>query len=490
MACSSRPPDGATSRNGARTAARRVGQRAGQPLGDPGRGQRGDEHRVGAVDRPAILLVQPHDDLGHVARGQDAEGADGQVDGLAGAVDRDALAPHQPERLVHRAERVGAQRHRARGSRRPRRRPRRGRAPPSSEVRARRWRCPRRARVHLGPGPCPPVRAPPPRRGARPAPRPSRRRAARAPPGGPATSTSSTSTPGQHARAGAPPAARGRPSPACGRRGRRRCRRDAGRWPAAGAWGRAAPRPRAATAPGRPRPSRRPAPGRGPGTGLRRLPPKAPPLASGEAGRPAGPAPAGVGLDVGRLDPGGLQRERPLARGQRRPDGTGAPCCCGPGRGRAPARAARTDGASGGVGAELDQRAGRGGVVGEAAVAEDHVGPRGLEGRPLDLGPPGGQAAGRAGRRPAAGAAARRVDAQRVAGRLDDRLPAGAAAQVGAQRRLDVPPRRRARTAALVERGQAHHDAGRAEAALARPVGDEGGGPAVALLGRQRPRGW
>ena len=110
MACSSQPPDGATSRNGARTAARRVGQRAGRPSAIQPRPERGDEHGVGPVHRPALLLVEPDDDLGHVAGGQDAEGADGEVDRLAGVVDGDALAPHQPERLVHRAQRVRAQR--------------------------------------------------------------------------------------------------------------------------------------------------------------------------------------------------------------------------------------------------------------------------------------------------------------------------------------------------------------------------------------------
>ena len=154
-----------------------------------------------------------------------------------------------------------------------------------------------------------------------------------------------------------------------------------------------------------------------------------------------------------------------------------------------PARGGAHGGGEGGIGTELDQCVRRGGVVGEAGVAEDHAGPRGLEGRPLDLGPPGHE---ERVARPEGLHGGHRVArrwrvarAESVTGRLDDRLPAGAAAQVGAQRRLDVPPRRRACTAGLVERGEAHHDARRAKAALARAVGDEGGGPAVALLGRE-----
>ena len=154
-----------------------------------------------------------------------------------------------------------------------------------------------------------------------------------------------------------------------------------------------------------------------------------------------------------------------------------------------PARAARTDGGEDGVRAELDQRVGRGGVVGEAGVAEDHLGPRGLEGRALRLGPPGRQQRSRGAEGPPgrhlAAPGWRVAGAERVAGRVDDGLPAGAAAQVGAQGRFDVAPRRRRRRPALAERGEAHHDAGRAEAALAGAAGDEGGGPAVALLGRQ-----
>jgi hypothetical protein len=65
----------------AASAGARVGQR-GRPLGHPGRGQGGGEDGVGAVDRPAVLGVEDDVDLGHVAGGQDAERADGQVDRL------------------------------------------------------------------------------------------------------------------------------------------------------------------------------------------------------------------------------------------------------------------------------------------------------------------------------------------------------------------------------------------------------------------------
>ncbi len=72
------------------------------------------------------------------------------------------------------------------------------------------------------------------------------------------------------------------------------------------------------------------------GTGLCRLPPNAPPLAERRGGRPARTAPAGVRLDVGRLDPARLQRQRPVALGRRHRDGTTPPCCCVPAPARCP----------------------------------------------------------------------------------------------------------------------------------------------------------
>ena len=75
----------------------------------------------------------------------------------------------------------------------------------------------------------------------------------------------------------------------------------------------------------------------------------------------------------------------------------------------------------------------------------------------------------RGAQRLGAGACSRRETVRRraVAGRqrrLDDRLVAGAAAEIARERLVDALARRR--RAAMVVREQAHHDAGRAEAAL------------------------
>ena len=278
-------PDGATSRSGARTAPRGWAS-GGTALGDPGRGQRGDEDGVGPVHGPPVLVVQPDRDLGHVAGGEDAEGADGQVDRHAVVVDRDALAPHQPERLVHRAERVRAQGHRAEHFARPDLDLHRPRGD-SAEVDARRGPDRRRARATSA-SPRPTGPGAPPARGAPPGPRPSPRRGGRGRPGGPPRSTSSTSTPGQTAAHG------GSERAEVGRTPGAADAHDAG---AVGAQGHGERRTLGSTAhhvlaapqhADRLRPSRRPAPGPAPGTGLRRLPPKAPPLASGEAGVPPG----------------------------------------------------------------------------------------------------------------------------------------------------------------------------------------------------------
>ena len=192
-----------------------------------------------------------------------------------------------PERLVHRAERVGAQGHGTEDLARPHvdldpaARPR----PPGA---VRPGRCRRRARRRA------------PRRGRGVAAGGAREHGPRRQHLGPARAAQV----GRHrrpgdvdhldlARRGSTPAhgrqrLRGRPSPPCGRRGRPRCRRRGARGPGAGAWARAARRPRGATARGRRHRWRRRAPGRRPGTGLWRLPPKAPPLASGRGGALAG----------------------------------------------------------------------------------------------------------------------------------------------------------------------------------------------------------
>ena len=62
-----------------------------------------------------------------------------------------------------------------------------------------------------------------------------------------------------------------------------------------------------------------------------------PAVAEGGGGRPARDAPRGIGLDVGRLDPGGGEGQGPLGPRGRRPGGAGARWCCGPGPFRPPA---------------------------------------------------------------------------------------------------------------------------------------------------------
>ena len=138
-------------------------------------------------------------------------------------------------------------------------------------------------------------------------------------------------------------------------------------------------------------------------------------------------------------------------------------------------------GREGGVGTELDQRVRRRGVVGEPTATEDHAGTRGLHGPPFHLRAPRREQ--RVPRR--AGADRGFADAECVAGGLDDGLPPGAPAQMGPQGRLHRGARRAAPRARRPERGQPHDDPRCAKAALARPVGDEGGRPAVTQLGRR-----
>ena len=206
------------------------------------------------------------------------------------------------------------------------------------------------------------------------------------------------------------------------------------------------------------------------------LPAKSASVAERRGRGAAGPAPAGVGLDVGRLDPGGLQRDRPVAR--RHLD-----------RVRQGDRAVAALDASGGrpsgpdprgqwcVGTELDERAGRPRVVGEPSAAQDDVGPRALHGPPLDLRSPcRAQRVARFQVR----RAGRVAESQRGGRGLHDGLPSGATAQVGAERPLDVPACRERPGIASAEGGEPHDDARRAEAALARPGCHEGRRPAVA----------
>ncbi len=130
------------------------------------------------------------------------------------------------------------------------------------------------------------------------------------------------------------------------------------------------------------------------------LPPERAAVGQRGRGGVVGPAPTGVGLDVGGLHPGRLQREGPLAPGhidgvRQRDRAVAALDAPAAGPGGADPRGQRR------VRAELEEGTGRRRVVGEAAAAEDHVGARALEGRPLHLGAPGRQHRDCAGRPPA-----------------------------------------------------------------------------------------
>ena len=184
-----------------------------------------------------------------------------------------------------------------------------------------------------------------------------------------------------------------------------------------------------------------------------------------------GAAPAGVGLEVGGLDPGRLQRQRPLPLGDgyRVGEADGAVAtldATGTGAGR-PQRGGRV-----GAGPQLDGAMDGRSVIGEAGVAEDDLGTRRLEGRALELGPPRGE------QRVTLGWFGGEWGAEGEAGRLDDGLPAGAAAEMGPQCRLDRV--RAGWGGSRLERGQPHQDARRAESALAGPGGREGLRPAPA----------
>ena len=79
-------------------------------------------------------------------------------------------------------------------------------------------------------------------------------------------------------------------------------------------------------------------------------------------------------------------------------------------------------------------------------------------------------------------------EAERVLGRLDDRLPPGAAAQVGAQPGLDVAARTRCDAPGpALERGQTHDDARRAEATLAGAAGRRTRRPSAARTSSGTP---
>ena len=430
-------------------------------------------------------------DLGHVAGGEDAEGADGQVDRLAGVVDGDALAPHHPERLVHRAERVGAQRHRAQdlagpdvdldpaARRRRRGAARRGRVPAPGTATSASTDARRRAagagrasacqrREHLGPAGAAQV---------------GRH-------GGPATSTSSTSHPGRQRRAPAPSAAA-----EVGRARRAADPHDAGAvgaqrdGQAAGAWG-----PRRTTS-SRRHSTRTASPvlvGQGPGPGGHRavpLPAEGAAVGQRRGRLVAGAAPAGVGLDVGGLDPGRLQREGPVAR---RAASTGCD------RGTVLLRPCDAS-APGPGGAEAGGERRRRRPAGPARRAA-RCRRRSRRRRGRRRGPRSGRPAPRPGpaRRPAAGCAGspgRRAGAPSTPSALqrglDDRLPARAAAQVGAQRRLDVAGASAAAPAPAASSAASRMTMpGVQKPHWLAPCCDEGGGPAVAQRPPALPRAW
>ena len=209
-------------------------------------------------------------------------------------------------------------------------------------------------------------------------------------------------------------------------------------------------------------------------TGESALPPKAPPLASGDRRLTTRLAPRGVGLEVGGLDPRRAQGEVPVAR-RARPGAAGLD-----GGAAALHLARRLAGLGQGLADRLaplsvghgHQRVGRGRVVGEAAGPRATSGPTRCGPPPSMLGPTGGgvEVTGRDGR----------AEPDPAASWIG--APPGAAAEVGSQ--------------GLVHRGlvgqvgalapgplEAHDDPRRAEAALAGPGGTEGVGPRVPIVG-------
>ena len=121
----------------------------------------------------------------------------------------------------------------------------------------------------------------------------------------------------------------------CGRRGRRRSRRRAGRQPAAGAWRRAGPCPPGCGGRVPPCRARRRGRGRLRGRGVG-LGAEGPAVAGRARRHPARLAPGRIGLEVGGLDPGRLQGERPVAVGHGDRRRGCRPWCGGPAPSRRP----------------------------------------------------------------------------------------------------------------------------------------------------------
>ena len=209
-------------------------------------------------------------------------------------------------------------------------------------------------------------------------------------------------------------------------------------------------------------------------------------VAEGEAGLAPGHAPRGVGLQVGRLDPGGAQRQGPVpgrdVDGWLRGTVVLRPWTLSA-RARASGSGRRHGGAPAGVGH------GHQGVR-RAPSSANPASPRTTAGPTRWATPPS---------RAARAAAAARSRTRAAAGR---RASTGVRPSDGwAASRIVCQPVHRHRWASSawsmrssddrsVERRQAHHDARGAEAALAAAAGDERVGPGVAGRRRAAPRGW
>ena len=194
------------------------------------------------------------------------------------------------------------------------------------------------------------------------------------------------------------------------------------------------------------------------------LPPNAPPLANTLTGSPPGNAPRRVGFEVTGLDPCGAQRPRPIARGKsQRPRETDRRTPAGNVAGRGSRLHERLAHDPTTVGRpHRYERVERRRVVSEPALAERHGRPDALRHAPFDRGPS-------AGRVEVAGGIDRHVTVRH----LEDGLPPRAAAQVREQGAAGISTGRKG--------GESHHDAGRAETALARTHAAERVGPARSI---------
>ncbi len=309
------------------------------------------------------------------------------------------------------------------------------------------------------------------------APRPSPRRA------GPRTRAARRRRPFRSPRPGSmsalgPPVVRGRPNAPCARHGRARSRRDGVRRRGADAWARGAPRLHAATARGR---LRRSASASFRASVRHRAAALAPERAAVRQRRgrdAAGAGPTRVRLDVRRLEPGCLESEGPVTVGhldrmRQRHRAVPALHAATPGPGGAQARGERLRRRPAGRGhraAPSRQRSPRRRGPPRGPNSETPALRPGLATPPAAGSEVRPRPASRHRRRPAHCRRRRRWTANRCT---------GTGVRAG---RLDVAARRRPPRSRPFERGKPKDDAGRAEAALARPVLDECGGPALAQL--------